>query len=62
MQDYESEIVLRKQAIEGIKDIERDSVIANESPITSQKQNYKIGNALILQNKNDNAIPVFRKE
>ncbi|WP_179349941.1 tetratricopeptide repeat-containing sensor histidine kinase [Winogradskyella pacifica] len=59
--DYEGEIVLRKQAIEGIKDIERDSIISNDSPLTSQKQNYKIGNALILQNKNDDAIPYLEK-
>ncbi|WP_179354092.1 tetratricopeptide repeat-containing sensor histidine kinase [Winogradskyella vidalii] len=59
--DYESEIVLRKQAIEGIKTIELDSIIANESPITSQKQNYKIGNALILQNRNDDAILYLEK-
>ena len=59
--DYEGEIVLRKQVIEGIKDIERDSIISNDSPLTSQKQNYKIGNALILQNKNDDAIPYLEK-
>lgn len=59
--DYESEIVLRKQAIEGIKDIERDSVIDNESAITSQKQNYKIATAYMLNNDLDNAIPYFEK-
>lgn len=59
--DYENEIVLRKQAIEGIRDIERDSIISNDSPLTSQKQNYKIGNALILQNKNEDAIPYLEK-
>jgi tetratricopeptide (TPR) repeat protein len=60
-QDYESEIELRKQALEDIDDIEKDSLIPNESPITSQKQNYKIGNALILQNKNDDAIPYLEE-
>ncbi|WP_369992335.1 histidine kinase [Winogradskyella sp.] len=60
-QDYESEIELRKQALEDIEDIERDSVIPNESPLTSQKQNYKIGNALILQNRNDDAIPFLEE-
>lgn len=60
-QDYESEIELRKQALEDIEDIEKDSLIPNESPITSQKQNYKIGNALILQNKNDDAIPYLEE-
>ncbi len=59
--DYDDEIVLRKQAIEGIKDIERDSVIANESPITTQKQNYKIGNAYYLQNDLESAIPYYEK-
>ncbi|WP_439151890.1 histidine kinase [Winogradskyella sp.] len=60
-QDYESEIELRKQALEDIVDIEKDSIIPNESPITSQKQNYKIGNALILQNRNDDAIPYLEE-
>ncbi|WP_282043770.1 histidine kinase [Winogradskyella flava] len=59
--DYESEIVLRKQALEDIEDIEKDSIIPNESPLTSQKQNYKIGNALILQNRNDDAIPFLEE-
>ena len=60
-QDYESEIELRKQALQDIEDIERDSIIPNESPLTSQKQNYKIGNALILQNRNDDAIPFLEE-
>jgi tetratricopeptide (TPR) repeat protein len=60
-EEYESEIILRKQAIEGIQDIERDSVISNESAITSQKQNYKIGNAYLLQNDLASAIPYYEK-
>ena len=60
-EDYAGEIVLRKQAIEGIKDIEKDSIIPNESPITSQKQNYKIGNAYLLQNDLPSAITYFEK-
>ena len=60
-QDYDSEIELRKEIINDIKDIERDSVISNENDITSQKQNYKIGNALILQNRNEDAIPYLEK-
>lgn len=59
--DYENEILLRKQAIEGIETIERDSIVANESPITSQKQNYKIGTAYLLNNDVSNAIPYFEK-
>ena len=60
-EDYFDEIALRKKAIEGIKDIEKDSIIPNESPITSQKQNYKIGNAYLLQNDLDSAITYFEK-
>ncbi|MFP4847109.1 histidine kinase [Winogradskyella sp. PE311] len=60
-EDYENEIVLRKQIINDIKDIERDSVISNESPLTAQKQNYKIANALVLQNRNNDAIPFYEK-
>ncbi|MUU77747.1 tetratricopeptide repeat-containing sensor histidine kinase [Winogradskyella endarachnes] len=59
--DYDDEIVLRKEAIEAIKDIEKDSIIANESPITIQKQNYKIGNAYYLQNDMESAIPYYEK-
>jgi len=60
-EDYESEIVLRKEAIKGIKDIEKDSIISNESPITLQKQNYKLANAYILNNDLVNAIPYLEK-
>jgi len=60
-QNYDQEIVLRKQAIEGIKAIEKDSIIPNESAITSQKQNYKIGNALILQKNYIDAIPYLEE-
>ncbi len=60
-EDYESEIELRKEIIKDIKYIERDSIISNESPLTAQKQNYKIGNALVLQNRNDDAIPYLEK-
>lgn len=61
IQDYDSEIELRKEAIDDIKDIEKDSIIPNESPLTSQKQNYKLGNAYLLNNDLENAIPSFKK-
>ena len=60
-QNYEGEIQLRKQALEDIEEIERDSVIPNESSLTSQKQNYKLGNAYLLKNDVDSAIPYFKK-
>jgi LytS/YehU family sensor histidine kinase len=60
-QDYESEITLRKEAVRDIEAIGKDSIISNESPITLQKQNYKIGNAYFIQNDLINAIPYFEK-
>ena len=59
--DYDQEIVLRKQAIESIEDIVRDSVIPNESSMTLQKQTYKLGNAYLLNNDLENAIPSFER-
>ncbi len=59
--NYDTEIVLRKQAIEGIKTIKNDTLITNASAITLQKQNYKIGNAYLLKNDVENAIPYFEK-
>jgi len=60
-QSYGDEIVLRKQVLEDIADIETDSVIGKSSPLTTQKQNYKIGNAYFLQKDYDNAIPYLEK-
>ncbi len=54
--NYSSEIALRKEALEEINDFENDSVLDNESALTSQKQNYKIGNAYALQKDYVNAI------
>ncbi|MEZ4855574.1 MAG: histidine kinase [Gelidibacter sp.] len=58
---YANEIELRKEALKGIEDIEKDSVIDNESGLTTQKQNYKIGNAYFLQKDYANAIPYLEK-
>ncbi|AUP81580.1 histidine kinase [Flavivirga eckloniae] len=60
-QDYSGEIELRKEALEDINDLKSDSDIDNESALTPQKQNYKIGNAFALQNDYDNAIPYLEK-
>ena len=60
-QNYPKEIELRKEALKEIQDIEADSIIANESPLTPQKQNYKIGNAYYLQKDFDSAIPYLEK-
>ncbi|WP_299526448.1 histidine kinase [Winogradskyella sp.] len=61
IEDYDNEIELRKQAIESIEDIELDSLIPNESSLSPQKQNYKLGNAYLLNNDLKNAIPSFKK-
>ena len=58
---YSDEIELRKDALKDIEDIETDSILDNESPLTPQKQNYKIGNAYYLQQDFDNAIPFLEK-
>lgn len=59
--NYSSEISLRKEALDDISDIENDSVISNESPLTLQKQNYKIGNAYASQGNFNKAIPYLEK-
>tara|TARA_R110002020_G_scaffold475485_1_gene710595 strand:- start:116399 stop:118507 length:2109 start_codon:yes stop_codon:yes gene_type:complete len=60
-QSYDQEIKTRKEIIKDIAVIEKDSVIANESNITKQKQNYKIGNAYFLQKEYKEAIPYLEK-
>jgi hypothetical protein len=58
---YEAEIVLRKDALDDIEDIETDSIFDNESTLTPQKQNYKIGNAYALKKDFGNAINFLEK-
>lgn len=60
-EEYEDEIVLRKEALDDIEDIENDSIFDNKSALTPQKQNYKIGNAYALQKDYNNAIPFLEK-
>ena len=59
--NYSTEIELRKQALEDIENIQQDSILNNESPLTSQRQNYKIGKAYALQNDIPNAITYLEK-
>ncbi len=58
---FDKEIQLRKEIIKDIDVIEKDSVITNESALTKQKQNYKIGNAYFLKNNLDEAIPYLEE-
>lgn len=60
--DYSEEIQLRKEALNTISEIEADSVFENESPLTPQKQNYKIGNAYASQGDVGNAISYLEKK
>lgn len=59
--NYSQEILLRKQIVADVQKVERDSIILNESALTLQKQNYKIGNAYFLQNEYAKAIPYLEK-
>ena len=56
--NYSDEIKLRKEVI---NEKALDTIRDNESPLTSQKQNYKIGNAYFLQKDYDSAIPYLEK-
>lgn len=58
---YSDEIELRKEALKDIEEIEEESVMDNESPLTSQKQNYKIGSAYFAKKDYENAIPYLEK-
>ena len=60
-QAYDEEIELRKQGLEEINAFEVDSIFDNESALTPQKQNYKIGNAYALQNDFEKALPYLEK-
>lgn len=60
-QNFNDEIQLRKEAIENIKEIEKDSALGIESALTVQKQSYKIGNAYFLKKDYNNAITYLDK-
>lgn len=59
--NYDSEIELRKEALNDLEIIEDEEEISNESAMTSQKQNYKIGNAYALKRDFNNAIPYLEE-
>jgi len=60
--DFSDEIILRKKALNTISEIEGEAEgIDNESALTPQKQNYKIGNAYASQRDYGNAIPYLKK-
>ncbi|XMO88326.1 histidine kinase [Algibacter sp. AS12] len=60
--NYSDEIQLRKEALNTISEIESEADdIDNESPLTPQKQNYKIGNAYASQKDYNSAIPYLER-
>ncbi|WP_370478803.1 histidine kinase [Tamlana flava] len=59
--DFSDEIELRKEALNAINEIESESELSNESALTPQQQNYKIGNAYASQNDFGNAISYLEK-
>lgn len=63
---FDKEIELRKQNLEdleksGFEKKSLSGIVTDTTAITSQKINYKIGNAFLLQQKYDEAIPYFEK-
>ncbi len=60
--NFSNEIELRKEALNTLSEIENEADdIDIESPLTLQKQNYKIGNAYASQRDFNNAIPYLQK-
>jgi tetratricopeptide (TPR) repeat protein len=59
--NFSDEIELRKEVLNELEDIAKDSVFDNESVLTPQKQNYKIGRAYASQSDFGNAIPYLQK-
>ena len=60
--EYDKEIQLREETITEIQSMSKDS-IGNDlnSPLTLQRQNYKIANAFVAQEKYNEAIPYLKK-
>jgi two-component system LytT family sensor kinase len=61
--DYNKEIELRSEALEEINylDDEEEEPLDVNSPLTPQRQNYKIANAFLGLEKYDEAIPFLEK-
>ncbi|MGY0393481.1 tetratricopeptide repeat protein [Bizionia sp. KMM 8389] len=58
---FSDEIILRKQAIEDIQNLKPNTSIDEESALTLQKQNYKIGNAYYLKKDYESAKSYLEK-
>lgn len=62
-QDFDKEIELRQEAISEIKSLEDEGTDDEDlnSPLTPQRQNYKIANAYVAQDKYREAIPFLER-
>jgi two-component system LytT family sensor kinase len=61
-QDFEKEIRLREETLTEIESLRDDDLEKDiNSPLTPQRQNYKIANAFVGQEKYDQAIPYLEK-
>ncbi len=58
--EYDKEIQLREETLNELKSIEDDAEVEDEA-LTPQRQNYKIANAFVAQEKYQQAIPYLEK-
>ncbi len=58
--DYEKEIQLREETLEELNTMGKVATVEDEA-LTSQRQNYKIANAFVAQEKYKQAIPYLEK-
>lgn len=61
-QNFDKEIQLRQETLSEIQSFEDDEDIEDtDSPLTSQRQNYKIANAYVAQDRYSEAIPFLER-
>ncbi|MCB0467356.1 MAG: histidine kinase, partial [Aequorivita sp.] len=58
--DYEKEIELREETLEELNSMDKGATVEDEA-LTPQRQNYKIANAFVAQEKYKQAIPYLEK-
>ena len=61
-QDFDKEILLREETLSEIESLGDDATEEDlDSPLTQQRQNYKIANAFVGQEKYEEAIPYLER-
>ncbi len=58
--EYEKEIQLREETLEELKSMDKSATVDDEA-LSPQRQNYKIANAFVAQEKYKQAIPYLQK-